>query len=121
VYGNNAGQGYIYLYDCFANTIWQPYTLPAGTLLISACKVNNNTQLLSFTNGTISTFTMNPIGVIPWHTGTLAQVIRYDPENNFVFAAEGSFINIYNYSGAQLIQTVPAASTVVDFELWHNR
>jgi hypothetical protein len=121
VYGNNAGQGYIYLYDCFANTIWQPYTLPAGTLLISACKVNSNTQLLSFTNGTISTFTMNPIGVIPWHTGSLAQVIRYDPENNFVFAAEGSFINIYNYSGAQLIQTVPAASTVVDFELWHNR
>ncbi|MGL5891151.1 MAG: hypothetical protein ACRC3B_14780, partial [Bacteroidia bacterium] len=121
VYGNIGGQGYIYLYDCFANTIWQPYTLPAGTILLSACEVNSNTQLLSFANGTVSTFTMNPVGVIPWHTGTPAQVIRYDAVNNLVFAAEGSSVAIYNFSGAQLIQTVPAASAIIDLELWHNR
>jgi hypothetical protein len=120
VYGNNAGQGYIYLYDCLANTIWQPYTLPAGTVLLSACTVNSNTQLLSFANGTISTFTMNPVGVIPWHTGTPAQAVRYDYENNYVFAAEGTSINIYNFSGAQLIQTVAAGSAVIDLELWYS-
>ncbi len=121
VYGNYGGQGFIYLYDCFANTIWQPYTLPAGTVLVSACKVNSNTQLLSFTNGTTSTFTMNPVGVIPWHTGALKQVIRYDAENNYVFAAEGAGIGVYNFSGAQLVRTISASSTVLDIELWYNR
>ncbi|MCU0436156.1 MAG: hypothetical protein MUC87_22055 [Bacteroidia bacterium] len=121
VYGNSAGQGYAYLYNCLTNTAWQPYTIASGLEVRGACRVDGNTQLLSMSNGTVQKFTLNPLGMIPWLTATQPGKINYDVVNNQVFIADGTSIGIYQYTNAQWVRSINTTLPVVNFELWHNR
>jgi hypothetical protein len=121
VYGNEQGQGRVYLYNVLTNSAWQPYTLSTGMELITACRIDSNAQLVSLQNGAVMKFTLNPIGMVPWSLGVQPRKICYDPESNAVFIADGTTISRYDYATGLSMNFFSTPLPVVDFELWHNR
>ncbi|MCA6364952.1 MAG: hypothetical protein IM638_18120 [Bacteroidetes bacterium] len=122
VYGNSAGQGYMYLYNCLTNTAWQPYTFAAGVEVRAACRVDGNTHLVTVNNWMVQQFTLNPIGMTPYATVNDPGKIKYDVVNNQVFVGNGnSSIQVHSYPSGQLIRTITTGTPLLDFELWHNR
>lgn len=120
VVGNTAGQGHLLLYDYVTNGFWEPITLPAATV-ICATQIDSNALLIGMNNGNVYKFTYNPVGLLTWASGINPTVLRYDDVNAEVYSAEGSNVNVYNYSAFALLHTIPIPYPVSDLELWFNQ
>ncbi|CAN5330330.1 hypothetical protein BH09BAC5_BH09BAC5_24160 [soil metagenome] len=120
VIGNNAGQGYLMIYDNTTNGFYTPIGLPAATVNC-ATQIDSNTIVLGMSNGNLYRFTYNPIGLLNWASGINPNVLRYDEVNDEIYTAEGSNVNVYSYNPFALLHTIPIPETISDLELWYNK
>jgi hypothetical protein len=122
VFGNDAGQGVIQLFDKVNNNLWNPYpyTLPTGTIL-SALKIDENTYLIGHSSGTVLKYQYSTSSVTTYLTGYTAVQLRYDDLNNRLIVAEANKISVFDYSTAGLLHSVNSSETVLDVHLLYNR
>lgn len=122
VFGNDAGQGVIQLFDKVNNNLWNPYPypLPAGAIL-SALKIDENTYLIGHSNGTVLKYQYLTSSLTTYLTGYTAVQLRYDDLNNQVVVAEANKISTFDYSTSGLLHSVNSAETVVNVHLLYNR
>lgn len=122
VFGNDAGQGVIQLFDKVNNNLWNPYPypLPAG-IILSALKIDENTYLLGHSNGTVLKYQYLTSSLTTYVTGYTAVQLRYDDLNNQVVVAETNKISTFNYVTGSLLHSVNSAEAVVNVHLLYNR
>jgi hypothetical protein len=122
LFGNNAGQGVIQLYDRLDNSIWNPYpsSLPAGTIL-SALKIDDDTYLIGHSNGTIYKYQYQNSSLTPYLPGYTALKMKKDISGNMIYIAEQNKVTCINLFGASVINSIPSAQDIVDIDLLYNR
>lgn len=122
VFGNDAGQGVIQLFDKVNNSLWNPYPypLPTGSIL-SVLKLDENTYLIGHSNGTILKYQYLTSSLTTYLSGYTAVQLRYDDLNNQLVVAEANKISTFEYSTSNLLHSVTSAETVLDVHLLYNR
>jgi hypothetical protein len=122
VFGNVNGQGVIQLFDKINNNLWNPYpyALPTGTIS-SAVKIDENTYLLSHSNGTIYKYNYSTASVTAYLSGYTAVKLKFDALNNHLIVAEANTIHAFNYATGSIVHSVPVSETVLGVELLYNR
>ncbi|HET6225225.1 MAG TPA: hypothetical protein VFF27_03035 [Bacteroidia bacterium] len=121
VFGNKAGQGLIQEYDRVANNIWNsyPYSLANG-MMNCAVKLDADTYLLAFSNGTICKYVYSSGSVTPYLTGYTAIQLVLDELNNTLYVVEKNKITVCNAQGKPM-RTVNSADELVALGLLYNR
>jgi hypothetical protein len=122
VFGNDAGQAVIQLYDRMNNSVWNPYpyALPAGTLL-SAVKIDPDTYLFSHSNGNIYKYQYLSGSITTYLSGYTALQLKYDELNNDVYIAETNLLTAVDYPSKTVMHSVPSAENIYDFSFLYNR
>jgi hypothetical protein len=122
VFGNTTTQGVIQLFDRINNNLWNPYpgSLPSGSIL-SAVKIDDDTYLIGYSNGTIYKYRYSTSSVTAWTSGYTAVQMRYDFDNNEVFVFEANKITSLSYLSTLPHRTILSSGTITDGELIYNR
>ena len=122
MFGNNAGQGVIQLFDRLNNHIWNPYnsSLPAGSLL-SAVEIDSNTYLIALSNGTIYKYEYQNSSLTPYLTGYTANKLKYDFENNEVYVVEANTVSTFDYPTKTFHHSIASTEPILDIHLVYNR
>jgi len=122
LFGNNAGQGLIQLFDRNANNIWNPYpfSLATGSIL-SVVQISPTVYLIAHSNGTIYKYQYNTSSVTPYITGYTAIELKYDDVNNRLYVVENSTITVINYSSTAVVNTINSASPIKGLNLLYNK
>lgn len=122
VFGNDAGQAVIQLYDRLNNSLWNPYpyALAAGSIL-SAVKIDQDTYLLGHSNGTIYKYQYLSGSITTYLTGYTARQLKYDELNHDVYIAEANLITAVDYSSKTVVHSVSSAENILDFSFLYNR
>jgi hypothetical protein len=122
VFGNVAGQGVIQLYERSINNLRNPYnyTLPTGTIL-SAVKIDLDTYLIGYSNGTIYKYQYQSSSLTTYLTGYNAIQLKYDSLNNGIYIAETNRIINIDYPSKALINSINSAEPIFDIALLYNR
>ncbi|MCW3104401.1 MAG: hypothetical protein JWO09_2841 [Bacteroidetes bacterium] len=122
VFGNDAGQAVIQLYDRMNNTVWNPYpyALPAGSIL-SALKIDADTYLFGHSNGTIYKYQYLSGSITTYLSGYTALQLKYDELNNDVYIAEANLLTAVDYPSKTVMHAVPSAENIYDFSFLYNR
>jgi hypothetical protein len=122
LFGNNAGQGVIQLFDRTNNSIWNPYPFALATgNILSVAQINPNVYLIAHSNGSIYKYQYNTSSVTPYLTGYTALELKYDDINNTIYIVESNSITIINYSSASVVNTINSAIPIKGINLLYNK
>lgn len=122
VFGNDAGQAAIQLYDRMNNSLWNPYpyALATGSIL-SAVKIDQDTYLLGHSNGTIYKYQYLSGSITTYLTGYTANQLKYDELNHDVYIAEANLLTAVDYASKTVVHSVSSPETILDFSFLYNR
>jgi hypothetical protein len=122
VFGNNAGQGVIQLYDRLNNNLWDPYpySLAAGSIL-SAVKIDLDTYLIGHSNGTIYKYQYTSGSMTTYLNGYAANQLKYDALNNNVYIVEANLITAVDYPSKVIMHSVSSAESILGISFLYNR
>lgn len=121
VFGNEAGQGVIQIYDRLNNNLWSPYGLmPSGSLL-SAAKIDSNTFLIGLSNGIIYKYQYQNSNLIPYLNGYTAVKIKFDDVNKRIYIAESNRVVSVDYSSKTILNTINSSENILDISMLFNK
>jgi len=122
MFGNNAGQATIQLYDRINNNLWNPYPFSLATgALLSAVKIDNDTYLIGHSNGTIYKYQYVSSGVTVYLSGYTAKSLKYDFDSNKLFVAENNKVSVIDYATKSVLASVNSSETILDIHPLYNR
>jgi hypothetical protein len=122
VFGNDAGQGKIQLYDRLANSVWDPYpyALAPGTIL-SAVKIDEDTYLFGHSNGTIYKYQYTSSSLTTYLSGYTAIQLAYDELNNDVYIGEQNVLTAVDYPSKSVQHVISCPEPLLGFSLLYNK
>jgi hypothetical protein len=122
VFGNKSGQGMIQLYDRTTNNLWDPYpyTLATGTIT-SAMRLDPDTYLIGYSNGTIYKYVYSASSVTPYLTGYTAIQLVKDNISPVLYVVEKNKISTFDLNTLKPIRTVTSTEAIVSLDLLYNR
>jgi len=122
VFGNaSSTAGLIQLYDRVHNNLWTPYgyTMPPGNIL-SVVRINMNTYLIAYSNGTIYQYDYQLGSLTTYLTGYTAVQLKYDEVNNRIYIAESHTVTGVDYPSKTIVNTVSSGETILGMDLLYN-
>jgi hypothetical protein len=122
VFGNDAGQAVLQLYDRMNNTVRNPYgyALPPGALL-SAVKIDQDTYLFGHSNGNIYKYQYLSGSITTYLSGYTALQLKYDQLNDNVYIGEANLLTAVDYQSKTVMHSVSSAENILDFSFLYNR
>ncbi len=122
VFGNQAGQGIIQLFDRFANNLWSPYpySLAAGSIN-SAVKLDANTYLIAHSNGTIYKYEYSSSSVTTYLTGYAVVQLLIDNVSNTLYVVEKNKISTFEPKTLKPLRTITSPEPILEIDLLYNR
>jgi len=122
VFGNVSGLGIIQLFNRTTNNLWSPYPYSLGTgSILSALKIDDDTYLIGYSNGTILKYQYQNSSVTNYLTGYTAIQLKYDDVNNRIIVVEANRITAIDYPTAVLVKTINSSETILGVNLLYNR
>ena len=121
VFGNKySGGPYMEQYNITGNIFFTPIPLPSAKML-SADQVDNNTFIMSYTDGNIYQYTYSPNVINPIISGVIASHIRYDAVNNHVVTASSHYVKEYDYVSGALVNSADITDSVLNVHILNNK
>jgi len=119
LFANQNGQGILRLYNITDNGTWEPHTMPAGQIH-DALQIDGNAYLIALDDG-IYKYQYANNSLTAYLPGVYAITLKYDVLNSEVYINTGTQINVYDYSTHTLINTIPSADPILDFQFLYNK
>jgi hypothetical protein len=119
LFANHNGQGIMKIYNITDNGTWEPHTMPAGQIH-DALQIDANTYLVALDDG-IYKYQYANNSLTSYLPGEIATTFKYDDLNSEVYICTGTQILVYDYSTHTLINTIPSADTILDFQFLYNK
>jgi len=120
IFTNNNGNGNVLDFNINSNSATQTIVLPAGKIY-SVLQITPKYYLLAYQNQVYfySKASVESTGL--YQTVPASSAMQFDSLNNEVFIANGTQMNIYNYTNSSLITTVNLPDTIKDIKVLYNK
>ncbi len=118
VFGNDANQARVFLYNIGQNSWWEPRQLPTGKV-VEAVKLSQGTFAISHESGLFH-YTYSPNYLNQIKSGILYQDIGFDEDHATIVAATGTMLEEMTMAG-QTINMMSLGDSIVSFDIHYTR
>lgn len=119
IFGNENGQGKIYLYDIDGNGTWESHTLPTGIIYDVACIDNKNYVIAHSTGLYRYDYSMNSLTL--FKGGNVFTKIKYENVAEEIYAVSGNELYTFDYPQGTAVSSYSVPDHVMDFQLLYNK
>lgn len=119
IFGNDAGQGRVLLYDTGNNGYWEPRQLPEGPVL-HAVQGDGQNWFIAHSTG-LYHYTYNPNYLNLIRPGAVYQRLRFDRADGLLLGARGNTLDVLTVNAGNLVATLAHTDSITDFHIHYTK